>query len=111
MGGVWRQQSTDVVHTLYLTMNAVPVKCPICDLVSQIDLRQYYGGKECCYHCRNFFRRASKTSNFICSCSASTSSKDVNSKKSCNKCRYQCCIQNGMVPALASQERRQKKSQ
>ena len=66
----------------------------------------HYGAAAACNSCRAFFRRAAQSGNyagFACSNSGSSSERCVirpKSWKSCQKCRFELCLQAGMKVAF-----------
>ena len=66
----------------------------------------HYGAAAACNSCRAFFRRAAQSSNyagFACSVSGNSSERCVirpKSWKSCQKCRFELCLQAGMKVAF-----------
>ena len=66
---------------------------------------KYYGGQSC-HSCRAFFKRSVLSGGFtkVPSCNAATPCPiDSRSWMSCKPCRFQACLNAGMIPELVSQ--------
>ncbi|KAG6441718.1 hypothetical protein O3G_MSEX002006 [Manduca sexta] len=76
--------------------------CPICnDVTSGI-----HYGIHTCESCKSFFKRAisfKKSPKFKCASSQGTCALSPATRSACQLCRFEKCIQAGMLPSLVRQ--------
>lgn len=107
---VAKLQSTSVniisKYTIHMTFTK---KCPIC-LGTEKKVKNHYGGLSC-GSCQAFFRRMTRENRiWKYQCLNSLGCYFSQGWRSCKKCRYRKCTENGMDPDLVSaQPGRQRK--
>ena len=82
--------------------NAEEVYCHCCG-VKTSKARLHYGGITC-YPCRSFFRRATVSKKKKKCKKDGRCQVKLDDRKSCNPCRYNECLRNGMRPHLVLSE-------
>ena len=81
--------------------------CQVCG-VSGSGEHNYYGG-QCCNSCRAFFRRAVRSDShrrFVCKMGSNECNLNSKSWKSCQRCRFNKCLNSGMRPSWVREDTR-----
>ena len=86
--------------------------CQIClsEAPEKVKFYQHYGAI-CCYSCKAFFRRYIRGENNIhlYRCKENSNCPLTEGRKTCKKCRYDKCLQVGMIPEKVLNEEDRKK--
>ena len=86
--------------------------CQICETKAPEKVKFYHHyGAICCYSCKAFFRRYVRGENnpHLYKCKGNNTCPLTNGRKTCKPCRYQKCLQVGMMPENVLNEEDRKK--